>query len=399
MNKHERPIRIRAALHGLVTCALVLAAAVPPAGPAVAQARDSAHLRAEGRRLVGPDGQPFDWRGITAFRLVEMVAHGRASEAESYLAWARARSLSIVRVFSMASQLFELSPEDGVAALPSVLEMADRHGMFVEVVALADTALVEVDMPRHVERVGAIAARFPRTLVEIANEPRHPTQNPKLADRAFVRTLRALVPSAVPTATGAPPDKHGRADGDYITLHLDRAFDEGGWRHVRQAAAAETVSRVTNKPVIDDEPIGAAAQASPARRDNSPDRFRAMALMDRLAGIGATFHYAGGLHARRPDAVEEACLTAWLEGLDAAGVSAGRGTTFAEIGAGAGPVESWDRSNGRRGFVAFSSEGAWAVALAGAGDPRFRWTEGWRETDRRLWPGLWLARAVRAPGP
>src|SRR5688572_28070347 len=43
--------------------------------------------------------------------------------------------------------------------------------------------------------------------------------------------------------------------------------------------------------------------------------FRAAAAAMRRHGIGATFHYEGGLQARLPTTVEMACLDAWLAGL------------------------------------------------------------------------------------
>jgi hypothetical protein len=76
--------------------------------------------------------------------------------------------------------------------------------------------------------------------------------------------------------------------------------------------------------VINDEPIGAADEAVPGRRDNDPARFREAGAASRRAGLGATFHYEGGLQARRPTKIEEACLDAWLVGLSRpAGASRG----------------------------------------------------------------------------
>src|SRR5206468_3391483 len=51
----------------------------------------------------------------------------------------------------------------------------------------------------------------------------------------------------------------------------------------------------------------------PGRRDDSPARFRAAALVTRLAGLGATFHYEGGLQAAIPSGRELECFQAWNE--------------------------------------------------------------------------------------
>jgi hypothetical protein len=61
--------------------------------------------------------------------------------------------------------------------------------------------------------------------------------------------------------------------------------------------------------------MGAADVAIPGKRDNRPDRFRTAAETARASGLGATFHYEGGLQARLPSPTEAACLEAWLEGL------------------------------------------------------------------------------------
>src|SRR5262245_32822579 len=55
--------------------------AEPPAVPA--------HLTVDGTRFRRGSAL-FEWRGITAFRLLEQIAHGREGEAIVYLDWARA---------------------------------------------------------------------------------------------------------------------------------------------------------------------------------------------------------------------------------------------------------------------------------------------------------------------
>jgi hypothetical protein len=272
----------------------------------------SQHLRISGTQFVARDGRPFDWRGITAFRLVEMVAHGRASEADAYLRWAAAKRLTGVRVLAMAGNLFTLSPADGQRALPTLLEMAERHGLHVEVVALADTAAVHVDADAHVKAIGEICARHANALLEIANEPVHPTQAKAIHDPAYLKSLAALVPSVVPVSLGSVETGEGFASGTYVTWHAPRSGRHGWPAEIEQGAA---LVQKFAKPVVSDEPIGAADRASPGRRDNVPAHFRESARIARRAGVYATFHYEGGLQAKRPTRTELACLDAWLAGL------------------------------------------------------------------------------------
>ena len=270
------------------------------------------HLKVSGTRFLKPDGSRFEWRGITAFRLVEFVARGRDKEADAYLKWAASKKLNVVRVLVMADGLFELSPGDGVRALPKVLEMAARHGLYVEVVALADTAGIQVDIPAHVKAVAAICAAHANALLEIANEPGHPTQAAALHDASYLASLTKDIPRGVPVAFGSVEYGDGFAGGAYVTWHAPRG-GRGGWP--AQIAQGAALVRKFRKPVINDEPIGAADKAVPGRRDNDPARFRAAGAASRRAGLGATFHYEGGLQAKRPTKIEEACLDAWLAGL------------------------------------------------------------------------------------
>jgi hypothetical protein len=272
--------------------------------------QDTKHLRVSGTRFVTPDGQPFEWRGITAFRLLEFVAHGRAAEADAYLGWAASQKLTVARVLAMAHFLFELSPADGVAALARLLDIAQRHNVAIEIVALADTGSYTLDVRAHVHRIGEIAARYPNAVIEIANEPYHPTQSEDVHQHAFLRELRALIPSSVPVSFGTVDPRGELAGGDYITWHSPR--DERWPERMREGAA---LLQRYGKPVIADEPMGAADAAIPGKRDNRPERFRAAADAARASGLGATFHYEGGLQARRPTPTEAACLRAWLDGL------------------------------------------------------------------------------------
>src|SRR5687768_15534233 len=103
-------------MSAVVRCAAVLlicATAVQVVGQP--QARPS-RLKIHGTEFVGADGRRFEWRGITAFRLLQLIARGRTSEAEAYLDWCAQQGLTVVRVLTMAKYLFELAPADGRAA-------------------------------------------------------------------------------------------------------------------------------------------------------------------------------------------------------------------------------------------------------------------------------------------
>lgn len=272
-------------------------------------------LRVDGTRFVDAHGQPFAWRGITAFRLVEHVASGHGDRAEQYLAWCQAHGITIVRVFTMAKNAFELAPDTGAAALPKLLELAARHRLHVEAVALVDTASYTFDVEKHVTAIAAACKAVGNCVIEMANEPYHPTQAATVHDRAYLRRLRTLVPADIPVALGAAQEPQDSGGGDYATVHLSRDTGDGGWAHVKAIAGVGDLPARLKVPVVSDEPIGASERMEPGRRDNDPGRFEAAARATRAAGLGATFHYTEGINATIPTGVQLRCFEGWVKGL------------------------------------------------------------------------------------
>jgi hypothetical protein len=361
-----------------------------PETPRVAAPAPPAHLAVDGVNFRR-GSVPFEWRGVTAFKLVEQVARGAEADAIAYLDWARARKITVIRVLVMAKHLFQLSPDDGLTALPKLLTLAGERGLFVEIVALADTAEMPLDLAQHVKAIAAIAAAHPNAVLEIANEPWHPTQDPRLHDTAFVKTLADLVPAQVPVALGSIEGGDGyAAAGRYATWHSPRSDDGDGWGHVLGLAEGAALVARWQKPLISDEPVGAADALIPGRRDNEPGRFAAAAALTRIAGLGATFHYEGGLQAHIPAGRELECFQAWSAGLDAvAGMPAGgRFLASADLTPIAG-VSGARAVFGRR----FEKE-VWIVLIDPA-DARIEWNAPWREASRVTLPGVVVVRAGR----
>jgi hypothetical protein len=358
---------------------------VPPADTiSTAPARD--HLVVKGVDFFDRDRR-FEWRGITAFRLLEQIAHGGEAEAIAYLDWAGARKVTIIRVLTMAKHLFQLSPVDGLSALPKLLALAAERGLFVEIVALADTADTPLDLAQHVKAIATIAAAHPNALVEIANEPWHPTQDPRLHDPAFVKALADLVPAQVPVALGSIEGGDGyAAAGRYATWHSPRSDAAAGWDHVVALAEGAPLVARWQKPVISDEPIGAAETLISGRRDNEPGRFAAAAALTRTAGLGATFHYEGGLQARIPVGPELECFQAWSAGLDAVASipTGGRFLASADLTSIAGI------SGARAVFGRLYEREVWVV-LVDPGEARVEWKAPWREANRVTLPGVVVA--------
>jgi hypothetical protein len=352
------------------------------------------HIRAKGTRFIRPDGRPFRWRGITAFRLLELEAAGRSADVDAYLKWAASQQLTVVRVLAMAKHLFELPPERGVGALDSFLLRAARHSLHVEVVALADTGSYSMDLKAHVRRVGDIAARHGNAFVEIANEPYHGTQRPEVHNEAFLHTLRSEVPSQVPVALGAAGYPELHIGGDFVTFHSSRSDGSAGWGHVRDLRIGVDFLRAAGKPVVNDEPIGAGQTFQPGRRDASPERFRAHAVFAGLTGLYSTFHYEGGLQAKRPAGRELECFNAWREGVQLA-EDGPRGIPQIMLLQGKAPARARVPAKGGA-FAVLEGDRAWVLVFGeGAEASAIKWLGNWKPERPQRWPGLQLTTGRR----
>ena len=329
-------------------------------------------LRIQGTHFVTSSGRPFEWRGITAFRLVDYVADGQSAQAETFLRWAAEQRLTVVRVLTMMAGQFDLRPEDGRRALPRVLELAASHGLSVEVVALAGTADIPVDIRDHIERLGRILLDHPNGLLEIANEPVHPSQSAEVQQPTVLAEVASRVPPEIPVSLGSIERGDGFGAGSYITWHAPRDSGRAGWGHVLAVAEGDALLRHWKKPVVNDEPIGAGPELQPGRRDNVPARFQAAALLTRLTGLGATFHYDAGLQARVPGGRELDCFNAWNEAWTLLPAGVEREGTFRANGSAGSIVASYDperivgvyeRSNTTSGWILVLGEEAAPVTL------------------------------------
>lgn len=293
----------------------------------------------------------------------------------------------------MAKHMFELPPALGRRHLDDLFTRAARHGLHVEIVALADSDAFPDSVEAQVKGVAEAAARHPNAILELANEPWHPTQRAEVRTRAGLVALLPLVADRVPVAIGALEDIDEAAAADYVTFHFPRASGQEGWGHVLRLADGHAARQRLKKPLINDEPIGAGPVYQPGRRDDNPDRMRAAALLTRMSGMGATFHYEGGLHSRIPQGQERAAFNAWQEAWSHLPEDVEREWTFHAAGAAGSAVASvtgaegaWDIQKGNE---------AWLLIAAAGPAPTVTWGSAWREAQAITWTASQLRRAVR----
>jgi hypothetical protein len=353
------------------------------------------HLRIISTGFATPEHRAFQWRGITAFRLLEYVARGKDDDVERYLSWAETKRLTVVRVLAMGQGFMNLSPEDGLAALPRLLQAANRHKLHVEIVALAGTRDVTVDLARHLSAIGEIAARHGNAIIEIANEPGHPSQSADVHRPEVLAQLRSHVPAIVPVALGLVEGLDRRSAGDYVTWHSPRDDRFDGWGHVLALADGPELVRRWNKPVVSDEPIGAGEKYEAGRRDDSTARFRAAAVLTRLAGLGATFHYEGGLQAVIPTGRQLECFNAWNEAWTLLPADIERSGGFRRAGDPGAAVLDFRQERALGVFERQRGNTAW-VAIINPGEGfAMRWAAGWVPGQARRLGGVWLINARR----
>lgn len=367
-------------------------------------------LLPNGRRLVNAEGLRFQWRGLTAFRLLEMLATQKHSEVCGFLDWAASNRVTVLRTLTMCSDVFSLSPESGRANLPRLLELCRARGLYLEAVGLADTkaaGTTREQAQRHLSDLGAICRENENAVLEVANEPRHDTQQDWVGEPSALRELALLVPDVVPLALGAA---HGSDDENaefaispavYVTIHSDRRDGDGGWRHVRHMREMEAMSCSVGKPVIDDEPIGAASEFVAGKRENDPAKWWARGALSRILRIGSTCHLESGLHCTIPTWRELACVEAWRDGLDALPPDLEDHTRFANTGwtppNPESPVKRIDESKVVRAYSATDASGAsaWTCALGVTDAAGLEWREDWHPALVAERPGVQVYYAER----
>ncbi len=360
-----------------------------------ASGRITRHLRVAGTTFTTPDRHPFQWRGITAFRLLEYVARGNEDEAERFLSWAEGQRLTVVRVMAMGLGFMNLTAAEGRRGLPRLLELAAAHHLHVEIVALAGTRDAPLDLDAQLEEIGRIAAPHENALIEVANEPFHPSQAPDVHRPEVLARLRSRVPHSIPVALGLVEGLERSAAGDYITWHAPRETSHDGWGHVLALAQGPDLLKQWNKPVVSDEPIGAGAAFEAGRRDDSSDRFRAAAIVTRLAGLGATFHYEGGLQASIPNGKQLECFNAWNEAWSLLPADIERSGTFRRAGETGAAVVAYNTDHALAVFERQRGSLAWAAVINPTEGFVMRWATGWTPQQTRRLGGVWLVSARR----
>ena len=376
-------------------------AAAPAAGPAAetqrtVESQPLPPLQACGQAICQAGGRRFRWRGVTAFALADLVADGNMEGARAFVSWAERSGFTVLRVLAMNHGWMSLSPEEGRRALPRVFALAREHGLYVQAVALAGTGLPQFRSDQFLrEQVRAVAracAEAGNCVLEIANEPYHSTQA-RLHEPDVMRRLQQEVPADLLVAWGAAreDDSDVMSGGRYVVVHLGRSGNR--WNRVARMRGLASLSRAAGKPVIDNEPIGAAEREVRDRRDAVPAAFFAQGALSRMLEVGSTFHCEDCLLARVPGPTQQRAANAFIEGSRI--LPDETIVTPVAPGAGGSAVASADIDQARV-FTAGAGTKAWVLVLGAEGETPIRWNTGWKPEGRREpMPGVELWTAAR----
>jgi hypothetical protein len=319
--------------------------------------------------------------GITAFALVEQIAHGRESDAVRFLDWCASQRLNMVRVLVTCWNMFRLTPDEGRAALPRLLELAGARGLYVEVVCIADTYREEgdghmvenypgYDWAAHVAAVGVLCADYPNSLVELVNEPMQPWQ-PFAPEQ--LQAFSAGIPAEVPFTLGACDDGYDESTAycsdhsSYQTVHADR--NRAPWGNVRHIREQQVMSNEINQYVWNDEP----------GKEFTPAQHFAIGALCRVCMIADTFHSNCVRYAEIPTGEELEWFLARRAGWDA--VADGDWGTFANYGWMSPnpepPIEScWFHDEDGRAYSLLCPGNQAYTVLLNAKNPT--WKPGWQ---------------------
>lgn len=268
-------------------------------------------LRQKATRLVPSgrfflqNGQPWRWKGVTAFGILNRFAQGR--DITPFLEDFEGFNTLRVFLYTPANGGWNETawgiPPDNV--IHAFLDFVGERGWYVELVPLTWS---RPDAQEIVTHIFTEFARHENLLIELVNEP-------YIYDKPDPLTISVPEGTPIVWTNGVTTEK---ARGMYLTPHTSRdaewprkshdlmEFYNGGGPF----APTDPAHRM---PIVADEPIRVdQAQGGTRRQD-----FLAYFAGSSLFGAGATFHFESGKFGDRPTEDERVMAAAALAGLDA----------------------------------------------------------------------------------
>lgn len=250
------------------------------------------------------DGQPWRWKGVSAFRLLDHFA--REENIDPFLA--AYAGFNVLRVW-----LYVMWANGGWWTIPNVetiklfLAYCAARGFYVELTLLTDDDPTRIPEAQQIVAALAQEPRPTNLLIEIGNEPQTHKNINTPALRVACETSGFLFSSG-------DYENSDRFFGTYLTAHTPR--DDEWPRKAHDLLEYWTGGGPTGPndpahkvPIVADEP------KRPDQAGYIATDFYAYAAACSLLGAGATFHSERGKQAEPPTADEARCRDAFLRGL------------------------------------------------------------------------------------
>ena len=141
---------------------------------------------------------------------------------------------------------------------------------------------------------------------------------------------------------------------DFITVHLDRG--RPFWQQLAGVRGLARISAHERKPVMNNEPIGAAEAGQPGRREAEPRFFFALGALSRLFELGVVFHSEDGLNGRQLGPNQRRCAEGFIAGFrsiqtDARLTAAEPGSAGSAIAKISGAAHAFSATDGARWWI------------------------------------------------
>jgi hypothetical protein len=295
-------------------------------------------------------------------------------EMTRFLDWAARTGFNGIRVFAGALKWASQTASGARQRLPFLLAEAAARGLYVEVTAITDSLEGAYDLDEHIRGIARACSVVDNVIVEVANEPYHSTQAGKVHDAATLLALGRHCSGPFALGAASSDESQDMSGGPYITAHLDRGRDK--WNQVRRVRELEMLSEHGRKPVLNNEPIGAAETAARGRRESDPAFFFCLGALNRTFEVGGVFHSDAGLSATIPGPVQQACADAFVAGSRVVPVE--DRLRFKNAGWVDSPVASARFEDTIvRAYSGVSGARAWTTLVGLSGDPGLQLRSGW----------------------
>lgn len=284
---------------------------VPPTGPIDSGAPPQSvtgNIRVAGKRLVKPDGSLYRWRGCTDFLLLKRYLDGE--DLTALLASRAAQGAALVRVLGMvAPPISTFDPSTYptyYTSLSGFAALLATAGFDLELVVFASAQSLPAFNELTEQRAHLLAVRnalsaSPNVILELCNEAFQNGVDPAAHSR----------PVGLLSAKGSGRDESPDLPAwDYATFHAPR---DSEWP--RKSHNAMELADLLGRPVINDEPMGAAESAISGSRSDVPDDFYWFAATAMLLAGGGTFHSTAGITSVPWGPVQTLCAAAFYAGL------------------------------------------------------------------------------------